>query len=186
MYQTTAFAEHLFFHVPVLSWQRHSVTDRKVFSIVTLKAPWIGQGVTCYLCQGRLDLHRLHIALNHYSPKLNGVWPPSLTHNEYEYFTSWLNSLPFSFITASEKRSEVHNWICHCLRGAPFNWVSNGEKKHGWFRLPHDGRKGIYHCVQLMKGGHLKTATVHYKNTIGVIAAVWFCRKLLAFPPGST
>lgn len=41
----------------------------------------------------------------------------------------------FSFITASEKRSEVHNWIRHCLRGAPFNWVS---WRHGWLLLLHD------------------------------------------------
>lgn len=32
-----------------------------------------------------------------------------------------------AFIIASEKRSEVHSWICHCLRGAPFNWVSRGH-----------------------------------------------------------
>ena len=36
----------------------------------------------------------------------------------------------FSVITASEKRSEVHSWIRHCLCGSSFNWVSWRHVRH--------------------------------------------------------
>lgn len=68
--------------VSVLSWQRHFLSDSEVFCIVTLKAPWIALGVTCYLCQVKLDLHSLYIPLTHHSRQLNGGWPlPSITMN---------------------------------------------------------------------------------------------------------
>lgn len=65
----------------------------------------------------------------------------SLTVNAVFFFLSSFIAvidqfnLSFSFIAASEKRSEVHNWIHHCLRRAPFNWVS---WRHGWLLLLHN------------------------------------------------
>lgn len=74
------------FFVLVLSWQRHFLSDRQVFCDVTLKAPWIALGVTCYLCQVKLDLHSLCKALTYYSASLNGVRPPSFIHKWRIFF----------------------------------------------------------------------------------------------------
>lgn len=133
--------------LPVSSWQRHFLSDWQVFCIVTLKSPLNSTKSDTLSLPGQT-----WSTLTQYSSHSLWSWagggnrgrPLSLTHNECCFFLPswlWLTGSPpphppfFSFITASEKRSEVHNWIRHCLRGAPFNWVS---WRHGWLLLLHD------------------------------------------------
>lgn len=134
--------------LPVSSWQRHFLSDWQVFCIVTLKSPLNSTKSDTLSLPGQT-----WSTLTQYSSHSLWSWAgggqkteddpfPSLTMNAVFFFLhgcDWPDPPPhppfFSFITASEKRSEVHNWIRHCLRGAPFNWVS---WRHGWLLLLHD------------------------------------------------